>query len=66
MTSVEIAEQLKIKKAALETYRASTPNANAEVVKTLEEEIKQLESSLTNNPTAPKKRRMAFLDECAG
>lgn len=66
MTTAEIMEQLNAKKAALENYRSGNPPANPALVKTLEDEIKQLESSLSNNQAAPKKRRVAFLDECAG
>jgi hypothetical protein len=64
MTEAEIMEQINKKKTSLEEARSSN---NATVVKTLEEEIKQLEASLTSGQAAPKRpRRTAFLDECAG
>jgi hypothetical protein len=66
MTTAEIIEQLNTKKSALEKYRADDPPVDAEQVKALEEEIKQLEASLSTTQTPPRKRRAAFLDECAG
>jgi wobble nucleotide-excising tRNase len=64
MTEAEIMEQINKKKTSLEEARSSN---NATAVKTLEEEIKQLEASLTSGQAAPKRpRRTAFLDECAG
>ncbi len=64
MTEAEIMEQINKKKTSLEQARSSN---NATAVKTLEEEIKQLEASLTSGQAAPKRpRRTAFLDECAG
>jgi hypothetical protein len=65
MTEAEIMEQINKKKTSLEQARSS--NASPAAVKTLEEEIKALESSLTSGQAAPKRpRRTAFLDECAG
>ncbi len=67
MTEAEIMEQINAKKRALETYRGSSASPNAASIKALEDEIKQLESSLTGSQSAPKRpRRTAFLDECAG
>jgi hypothetical protein len=66
MTSAEIMEQLNTKKAVLENYRSINPPANLELVKSLEEEIKQLEAALSTSQATPKRRRAAFLDECAG
>jgi hypothetical protein len=65
MTEAEIMEQINKKKTTLEEARSS--NSNPTLVKTLEDEIKQLEASLTSGQAAPKRpRRTAFLDECAG
>jgi len=63
MTEAEIMEQINTKKTQLENARSSPESAT--VVPKLEAEIKELESSLTK-PAAPKRRRSAFLDECAG
>jgi len=64
MTEAEIMEQINKKKTSLEEARSSN---NSTAVKTLEDEIKQLEASLTSGQAAPKRpRRTAFLDECAG
>jgi hypothetical protein len=66
MTEAEIMEQINQKRTALEQARASAA-PNETQVQTLEAEIKQLESSLTSGQEQPKrKRRAAFLDECAG
>jgi capsule polysaccharide export protein KpsE/RkpR len=66
MTEAEIMEQINQKRTALEQVRSGS-NPNAAQVQTLEAEIKQLESSLTSGQDQPKrKRRAAFLDECAG
>jgi hypothetical protein len=62
MTEAEIMEQINTKKTQLENARNSPESAT--VVPKLEAEIKDLESSLTKAP--PKRRRSAFLDECAG
>ncbi len=65
MTEAEIMEQINKKKTTLEEARSS--NSNPTLVKTLEDEIKQLEAALTSGQAAPKRpRRTAFLDECAG
>ena len=65
MTEAEIMEQINKKKTSLEEARSS--KANPTLVETLENEIKQLEASLTSGQAAPKRpRRTAFLDECAG
>jgi len=64
MTEAEVLEQIKQKKATLEQYKASP--ADAAKVKTLEDEIKQLESTLAGNAQPRRPRRTAFLDECAG
>ncbi len=66
MTEAEIMEQINSKKVQLESYRSGKLTGNATAVKTLEDEIKQLEASLTSSQPAPKRRRSAFLDECAG
>ena len=66
MTEAEVMEQINQKRTALEQIRSSKA-ADAVQVQTLEEEIKKLESSLTTGQEQPKKRRRsAFLDECAG
>ncbi len=63
MTEAEIMEKLNQKRAALEQAKST----NSSQVATLEKEIKELESSLTEAQGQPKrKRRTAFLDECAG
>ena len=64
MTEAEIMEQINQKRTALEQVRSSNPNSAQ--VQTLETEIKQLESSLTGQEQPKRKRRAAFLDECAG
>jgi hypothetical protein len=66
MTEAEIMEQINSKKALLENYHDGKLEGNATTVKTLEDEIKQLESSLASVSATPKRRRSAFLDECAG
>jgi hypothetical protein len=66
MTTAEMMEQLNTKKAALESYKTSNPPADSEMIRKLEDEIKQLESTLGNSQPAPRRRRAAFLDECAG
>jgi hypothetical protein len=66
MTEAEIMEQINNKKALLENYRSGKLIGNPTAMQTLEDEIKRLEDALTNAPTAPKRRRSAFLDECAG
>lgn len=66
MTEAEVMEQITKKRATLEQYKTSSPPASASLVKALEDEIKQLESSLAGAAPAPRKRRTAFLDECAG
>ena len=66
MTEAEIMEKINQKRTALEQARSSK-SPNATQVKTLEDEIKELELSLTTAQAEPKKRRRtAFLDECAG
>ncbi len=65
MTEAEVLEQIKQKKATLEQYKAS-PSADAAQVKTLEDEIKQLETTLAGGAQPRRPRRTAFLDECAG
>lgn len=66
MTTAEIMEQLNTKKEALDKCKTSNPPADPGLIKQLEEEIKQLESTLGTSQTAPRRRRAAFLDECAG
>ena len=64
MTEAETMELIKEKKADL-AKRRSQPGVNAALLKTLEDEIKKLESSVPG--AAPKKRtQQTFLDECAG
>ena len=66
MTEAEIMEKLTQKRSVLEQYRSSN-TASAAQVKTVEDEIRELETSLTTTQAEPKrKRRTAFLDECAG
>ncbi len=66
MTSAEIIEQIKNKKAALESYRSGNPPADPAAMKALEDEIKQLQASLAGDQTGPRKthRRNPFLDDC--
>jgi hypothetical protein len=66
MTSAEIMEQIKNKKATLEGYKSSNPPADPALVKSLEDEIKQLETSLPSDQPNPRRsrRRSAFLDDC--
>jgi len=65
MTSAEIMDEIKNKKATLESYRSSNPPTNPALVKALEDEIKQLESSLSAKQTGPlSRRRSSFLDDC--
>ncbi len=67
MTEAEIMEQINKKRSTLEQYRTGNPPVAPDLVKTLEDEIKTLESSLSGTQAAPKRpRRTAFLDECAG
>ena len=67
MTEAEIMEQLTKKRTTLEQYKSSNPPVGESQVKVLEDEIKQLETSLSNPEAKPRRaRRTAFLDECAG
>jgi hypothetical protein len=68
MTEAEIMELITIKRQTLEDYRAKTPTASATTIKIMEDEIKQLESSLVKANAAPKRTgsKKIFLDECAG
>ncbi len=63
MTEAEIMEQINQKRTALEQARSGS---DATSVATLEEEIKKLEASLTGQEQPRRRRRSAFLDECAG
>jgi hypothetical protein len=65
MTEAEIMEQLTKKRAALEQVRTGQAVSESDV-KVLEDEIKQLETSLSGEPKPRRSRRTAFLDECAG
>jgi hypothetical protein len=67
MTEAEILELINIKRNSLEQYRSSGSADNSAVVKILENEIKELESSLAKAAAAPKRTgKKVFLDECAG
>jgi len=56
-------EQLEHKKLVLECYKSGDIFlADESLVKALEEEITVLQDA----PKLPKRRRSAFLDECAG
>ena len=61
MTEAETMELLKTKKADLEKQRAK--GVSAASLKTLEDEIKNLEAAL---PKKPRRTQQVFLDECAG
>ena len=66
MTEAEIMELINLKRRTLEDYRTANPNSSA--LKVLEDEIKELESSLAK-ASAPQRRtgeRKIFLDECSG
>ncbi len=66
MTEAEIMEQINQKRTALEQARSSGSSDETQI-QTLEAEIKQLEASLTSGQEQPRRRRRAaFLDECAG
>jgi hypothetical protein len=62
MTTTDIAEQIKVKKTALEALKAK--NGNPETIKALENEISLLEGS--GAEVKPRRRHSAFLDECSG
>lgn len=66
MTSEEIKEQLKTKKATLESYRSGSTPANPAAVKALEDEIKQLESAVSSGQPIHRspRRSSSFLDDC--
>ena len=67
MTQAEIMELINIKRQALETRLLNNPNDNGPIVKILQGEIKDLETSLIKASSAPAKRETkVFLDECAG
>ena len=67
MTEAETMELIKVKKEDL-ARRRSQAGVSSSLLKTLEDEIKKLESTI---PTAggavkPKRTQQTFLDECAG
>jgi hypothetical protein len=67
MTEAEIMELINFKRNSLEQYRSANNADNSAVVKILENEIKELESSLAKVSAAPKRSgKKIFLDECAG
>ncbi|MBI4296294.1 MAG: hypothetical protein HY667_04160 [Chloroflexi bacterium] len=67
MTQAEIMELINIKRNMLEQHRAANPADTSAVVKILENEIKELETSLAKASPAPKRsEKKVFLDECAG
>jgi hypothetical protein len=67
MTQAEIMELINIKRQALEQRLLSNPNDTGPIVKILQSEIKELETSLIKSTSAPGKRETkVFLDECAG
>ncbi len=67
MTEAEIMEQLNKKRTTLEEYKSGNVAVSESEMKALEDEIKQLETSLSSAGARPRRpRRTAFLDECAG
>lgn len=62
MTEAEIMEQINLKRAAIAAISGSDPDR----AKKLEEEVRQLETTLAAAQPTSRKRRSAFLDECAG
>jgi hypothetical protein len=67
MTEAEIMEKLNQKRTTLEQYKAGSTAVSESEMKALEDEIKQLETSLSGGEAKPRRaRRTAFLDECAG
>ncbi len=66
MTEAEVMELIKVKKEDLASRR-SQAGVSSSLLKTLEEEIKKLESSLPNTgaEAKPKRRQQTFLDACA-
>jgi hypothetical protein len=58
MAEADVAEKLAAKRAELEAKGGKDS--------ILEAEIKTLEASLAEQKPSPRRRRSAFLDECAG
>lgn len=65
MTEAETMELIKVKKEDLERRR-SQAGVSPTLLKTLEDEIKKLESSVPTAAPKPKRPQQTFLDECAG
>ena len=63
MTEAELIEMINKKRNELEESRSG--NAGSELLKTLEGEIKNLESGLSSGDTEQEEQQV-FLDECAG
>ena len=63
MTEAELIEMINKKRNELEENRSG--NARSELLKTLEGEIKELESGLSRSDTKQVEEQV-FLDECAG
>ena len=63
MTEAEIIEMITKKRNELEENRSG--NAGSVLLKTLEDEIKELESGLSRGDTQQEEQQV-FLDECAG
>lgn len=63
MTEAELIEMINKKRNELEESRSG--NASSELLKTLEDEIENLESGLSRGDTQQAEEQV-FLDECAG
>jgi hypothetical protein len=67
MTQAEIMELINIKRQSLEQRLLTNPNDQGPIVKILQNEIKELETSLIKVSTPAKRsEKKVFLDECAG
>ena len=64
MTEAEIIEQITKKRNELEAKTSS--NASVVVLKAIEAEIKELESSIGSGGASEPQEQQMFLDECAG
>ena len=63
MTEAELIEMINKKRNELEENRSGS--AGSELLKALEDEIKELESGLSRGDTEQEEQQV-FLDECAG
>jgi len=65
MSETEVQELIKVKREDLERRKADD-SASSSLLKVLEDEIKELESSLDKPAEDAPRIEQAFLDECAG